>query len=337
MAPLIEALADPECAVRYQAVEALGAIGPDAAPAVPALVRAFDDQDESVRGKAADALGQIGAAAVPALIEVVHRRDAELRCHAITALGGAGPAAAAAIPDLVRALADPDEEIRTAAAAGLGQIGHGPEVAVAIPGLIAAQQDSDRFVRQNATAALGEFGTSDARIIPALAAAMRDRDRPVRFAASESLQAIGMPAFAALRALLREDDHEVRDDAALVLARIADPEHKCSENETDEQARGRVKAPRAALLAALNDPDERIRAGASYALGFLGRDLVPELIKALGDRSPLVRVQAARALEVIGTGAKAALDTLRARLADPNPEVRRGAATAIDAILQADP
>ena len=337
VAPLIEALADPDGTVRYEAVEALGAIGPDAAPAVPALVRALDDRDQSRRGKAAEALGQIGAAAVPSLIEVVHRPDPELRCHAITALGGAGPVAAAAISDLVRALADPDEQIRTAAAAGLGQIGHGPEAAVAIPGLIAAQHDSDRVVRQRATAALGEFGTSDARIIPTLAAAMRDRDRPVRFAARESLQAIGMPAFAALRALLREDDHEVRDDAALVLARIADPEHKCSENETDEQARGRVKAPRAALLAALKEPDERIRAGASYALGFLGRDLVPELIKTLDDHSPLVRVQAARAMEVIGTGAKAALDTLRARLADPDPEVRRGAATAIDAILKPDP
>ncbi len=337
VAPLIDALTDPDAAVRSEAAEALGLIGPDAAPAVRALVRALDDSDRQVRDKAEGALGQIGAAAVPALIEVAHRPDVDVRRQAIAALASAGPAAAAAIPDMIRALADPDEEIRTAAAEGIGQISHGPGAAAAIPVLLAASHDPDRFVRKRATAALGELGTSDARIIPALAAAMHDRDRDVRNTAGECLRSVGLPAFGALQALLREDDHELRDDAALALARIADPVYKDSENETDAQAQARVKAPRAALLAALHNPDERIRAGASYALGFLGPGLTPELIKALGDLSSLVRVQAARALGVIGTEAKTALDALRARSSDPDPEVRRTAATAIDAILKTDP
>jgi HEAT repeat protein len=66
--------------------------------------------------------------------------------------------------------------------------------------------------------------------------------------------------------------------------------------ETKESAHARLAVPRKALFAALQNPDARVRAGASRAIGYLGKDAVPEPIAALGDASPLVRFQASRAL-----------------------------------------
>lgn len=72
--PLVQALNDPEPAVRTAAARALAAIGPEASQATPALMQALDDRDHQVRVAAARALGQIGPAAheaVPALLQVL--------------------------------------------------------------------------------------------------------------------------------------------------------------------------------------------------------------------------------------------------------------------------
>jgi len=335
---LIEVLNDPDESLRSEGAVALGSIGPNAGAAVPALVRAIKDCPvETLADQAALALGQIGSEAVRALIEALHDHDGDVRRHAATALGGVGTKAAAAIPDLLPTLSDSDEEIRTAAAEALGQIGIGPGAAAAVPGLLGAIKDSDRDVRRIAALALGKIGPSSDRVIPALIFAMRDADNGVKHAGSSALEMIGMPALPALRALLRDDDRKLQDAAALALRRIADPQATGPEGETGEQARVRAKAARSLLFAALNDPDERTRAGASRALGYIGKDVVPELVVALGDMSSLVRLQAVRALGIIGNEASAALGSVRERLGDRDPNVRAAAEATIKAILTSDP
>jgi HEAT repeat protein len=317
----------------------LGAIGPDAAKAVPELAKlAAGEGDDLVADLATQALGEIKSAAVPTLIQLLHRGSPEARVRIINALGEAGSTAAAAIPDLVRARAGSDEEIRTAAAEALGKLGYGPEAAVAIPRLIEILKDPDRHVRKHAAKGLGEIGTKSDQVIPALMGAMRDRDSEVKNAASEALEVIGMPALPALRALLRDGDNELSDDAARILAQIASVKpYNRSEDETDQQARARFQAAPSALFAALKDPDERTRAGAAQALGYVGKEIVPDLVKALEDRSPLVRLQAVRALGFIGAEASPALDPVRSRLRDRDPDVRRAAEATIKAILKPDP
>jgi HEAT repeat protein len=108
-------------------------------------------------------------------------------------------------------------------------------------------------------------------------------------------------------------------------------------DETADQAHTRAKAARSALIAAIKDPDERTRTGAAGALGYVGKDIIPDLIAALSDTSPLVRLHVARALGVIGREASAALAPLRERLRDPDPDVRSAVEATIKAILAPGP
>ena len=71
---LVDALANPDPAVRHKSVAVLGRMGPEAAAAVPALIKLLDDPDPDVRKATARTLGQIGPAAkdaVPGLMETL--------------------------------------------------------------------------------------------------------------------------------------------------------------------------------------------------------------------------------------------------------------------------
>src|SRR5947209_8148010 len=59
----LEQLNAEDPALRREAVQAVGNMGPEAAEAVPDLVRALKDPDAGVRRQAAKALGNIGPAA----------------------------------------------------------------------------------------------------------------------------------------------------------------------------------------------------------------------------------------------------------------------------------
>jgi HEAT repeat protein len=112
--PLAEAalLRDENPATRREAVGRLEALGPAAAPAVPALIDALGDPDRWVRegaGKALAAVGPGAAAAVPALMKTLSDEDDYVRVRAAQALGAIGPAAKEAIPLLEFHAADPDE------------------------------------------------------------------------------------------------------------------------------------------------------------------------------------------------------------------------------------
>lgn len=90
---LVAALQDPEMYVRAWSAQALGGLGPGAAPAVPALIGLLEQYDEGGRNSACMALGEIG------------------------------PAAGEALPALRRALRDPSKDLRGFARRAIEKIG----------------------------------------------------------------------------------------------------------------------------------------------------------------------------------------------------------------------
>ncbi|MBI4862111.1 MAG: protein kinase [Candidatus Riflebacteria bacterium] len=92
--------APPYLAVPY--VQALGAIGPGAAPAVPVLRQALTGSNRWIQRASIDALGRLGPAAAPATPALEALRagsDPELSAAAREALSRIAPAAAPAGPD----------------------------------------------------------------------------------------------------------------------------------------------------------------------------------------------------------------------------------------------
>lgn len=116
---LIEALADPDLAVREAATKTLGGSGAEAAPP---LVKALRAEKAEVRSGAVAALARIGAEAVPALVLALQDKEKLARLGAARALGGIGRKAKQAAPALREALRDDGPEVRQAAEAALKAI-----------------------------------------------------------------------------------------------------------------------------------------------------------------------------------------------------------------------
>lgn len=109
---------------RFAAARRLGALGPAAAPAVPALVvNLYYDGAYEVRQAAAQALGEIGPGskkAIPALTAVLLTDFVHVRVDAAIALGKIGDKSA--IYSLVKALDDEDDGVSGEAARSIGLI-----------------------------------------------------------------------------------------------------------------------------------------------------------------------------------------------------------------------
>ena len=130
----IQTLSHRDADVRDSACHALGALGPDAKTAVPALIATLRDQDRYVRRSAAHAIGQIGPAvvsAVPALMKGLRDQEESVRRWAASSLGKIGPEAKPAVPALLQLLDDKEPDVLAYAAWALADIGKEPELVVA--------------------------------------------------------------------------------------------------------------------------------------------------------------------------------------------------------------
>lgn len=155
---LVECLESDDAELARWVAESLRRIGPDAAGAVPALLRAWKKEAgktwewTSVRNQLVGALGAMGPAAEPAIpliAECFRSRDRFAVRPCAYALAGIGPKA---LPHLVAGLADPDAGHRAAAAEALGRMG--AAAGSAAPLLRKALKDDDEQVRQQAERAL---------------------------------------------------------------------------------------------------------------------------------------------------------------------------------------
>jgi HEAT repeat protein len=269
-------------------------------------------------------------AALPDLPKAWQFADEDLRWHATLVLGHAGPEA---VPILLAALNDSDDETRMRAVWALGILG--PDAQPALEAVRGRLKDSNPAVRSTALFAVRRIATDPGPVVPELAALLADGDPEVRETASRTMAAIGKPAVAELRKMLKHEALDVRRLAVTTLGRIG-PEAADAvpdfvailrdtqsglQDETTEALAG-IGAPAvAALAAALKQQDDpALRKLAILALARVGKPAVPLLGGALADKDPSVRLQAVTALGRIGPDA---VDTVVAAFRDEDVEVRQ--------------
>lgn len=166
--------------VRRAAVGALGSLGPDAKPALPALMTALRDPDFSDPISLAGALGCIGAPAVDPLVACLSDSREHVRARAALALGTGRTLAPTALRALLMAARDKDESVRAWAMASLGAADESPEVVAALRHGLA---DPQSYVRACSAYAAARVIPADPKIGELLAELTLETDPEVAAAA----------------------------------------------------------------------------------------------------------------------------------------------------------
>jgi HEAT repeat protein len=303
--------------VRLAVLDTLAAMGPDAEPAIPALVHTLrtnyggQGKEELHQDyRSALALAAIGKPAVEGLKGLLDERKENVRAEVVMALGRIGPDAEAAVPDLIRMLGDDNERIGREVSVALGRIGQ-----AAVGPLIDACHQPETRVRTRAVEALGQLPTPDDRAREEILACARDDVPEVRAAAVGSLARLGVPD-ATLSEILHEDLRHEHEEVRLAAVNLL-------------VDRWELLLPLAAELGTLlTSEQEGVSRHAAFLLGRIGPDAAPILLDGLRREGSRVD-QVAEALAQIG---RPIVGRLAEAVGDPEPRVRRGAALALGQI-----
>jgi HEAT repeat protein len=199
----VRALNRADGEVRLRSIHALGAIGPHAADAVPALARIVtEDQEDKAREEAALALSKIAPASVAAVPFLARALDEDyvhlVRMNAAIALSKLGPLARPAVPALIRATQRRINRstagsftcnIQEMAALALGRATAGtPEGVSALVEALKSARTARK--RRLVAQALAEVGAPAREAAPRLKALLNDESPEVRETAKEALRKI---------------------------------------------------------------------------------------------------------------------------------------------------
>ncbi len=288
-------LEDLDEKARVAAARVLGSLGPDAAPAVPALAEALYDT-APVATAAAGALGRIGSAAAAAAPDL----DILARAGEPESVAASAVAALARVGDAARVsalLREPGR--RSVAWEGLKVAG--PE---AVPTFATLLRDRSWHVRAAAANVLAFTAPESPEVPDLLAGAARDQAPAVRLAALAGLARVARATTASVAAAgVAVSDAEARVRSAAVLALHA--------------AEGLPEARAERLAGALGSEDALVRLGAARALYALalrdgsvvaaGTPVASALRRAVDDPSPDTATAASLALLARGARDEALL------------------------------
>lgn len=324
-------------AFRVRAAFALGEVGPDAREALPVLFEAAKDTSNNfgprgrlpagvceaavaaVRKIDPRAEDELAKAVVPALAEAVaNPRDPRQREVAVAALGEFGPKAGPAVGALKKALADLLTPPKDPAPADLGPLSR----------RFASLDWHGDFTRQQLFRVLAGAGDQGRAEVLRVAGA-------AEVAPEHRLEALSvlLEVLPAEAAVVRAAEGLMKNKDPVFRARVA-------RALGTHGARARAFVP--LLIEALRDkemaeakdrgdawPVYIAEFSAAVALAEVGKDSVPGLAKALGDRDPLVRRQAALALSLLGGKNKEAAPALQESLRDQETAVALESAGAL--------
>jgi HEAT repeat protein len=322
---LRQALGDIDPGVRLAAVFTLGRIGPKAGAASDGLRRFTTHPTPLLRTLSIWALARVNPddeharqKAVAALLEALGGREPRVRAMAsralvdlhadpqriLPALGQMLDARGAEVlDDVLNVLASMGEpavpllerllRMREARARAARLLGRvGPGAKAALPALGDLITCEDAAVRREAILAIGAMGSAAGQSVPAIIEAMHDANTSVRYSACYALGQIGQGASAAQTALQKEIDGADPLLALVSAWALARIEPDCAHTTSKALPQ---------LMAALDDPEPMVRLEAATSLRCLGpraKAAAPMLARvAREDPSDLIREMAGEALQ----------------------------------------
>jgi HEAT repeat protein len=347
---ILGALDDKETAVREEAVRALGRKG---TLGLPALLRLLEAPDERTKDLAVHAMGAMRPPPADAVAALLPGAGPDKRLSLALALAGMDDDRG--VPPLVECLSGRIPGSGSRAAWALRRLG-----ARAVPHLLSVLKEGPAPARYHAAVALG--GIRGSGTGPALAEALKDPDPLVRASAAEGLvrkeEELLPPA---VEEALRSPAPETRFWAAVVRAHRSpawDPgplleglrlapllEEEVDARVRDLEGEGRrpfvrglyVEAIRRTLpesarllVERMTDPDEGTRAAAKEVLDCLRPDVESALLEGAKGGSGTRRYACLRIL--MEWRCPAAAGPALSALKDPEPEVRRIAASLLGAL-----
>jgi HEAT repeat protein len=345
---LTRLLSDPDETIRGMVAGVLWEV--NGFSAVPELRKALADRSRDVRLIAAASLLQLGvdpAEVLPVLLAELKDGPPEARDHVIAVLGGLGPAAKDAVAPLAARL--PDADARTAAAI-TQTLGHiGPAAKDAIPALkkrLADEKEAVDLLRPRVAVALWRIAR-DPDAAKLLRTQLTGKDDPAatRHETVKTLWRIdaGKETLAALAEQLKSETPRFaiaaagalgdKDSVALLGKLLA---HKdlntraqavVALHQLGTRAAGAIEPLQA--LAKDNDPHMAFWATSAVCRIEPKAEAVAALAGYLGDRNPMTRHDAARALAQLGAAGKPAVAQLTAAMADADGYVGVAAAVAL--------
>jgi HEAT repeat protein len=186
---LCRALRDEDARTASGAAQAIGNMGEEGSPAIPALAEAMRGTNIVLCRLAAKSLSQIGAPALATLITHLKHHDPFVRGEAAVSLGWMGEKAAAAVQPLT-------ELIRTNAApkngSQSGQPGYGTPSTTVAPVKAKTTTDTqiEETTRINAITALGRIGPDAMTALPYLQDALAEGSESIRRAAEVAIRQV---------------------------------------------------------------------------------------------------------------------------------------------------
>jgi HEAT repeat protein len=282
----------------------------------------------------------MGPADVPHLLAALRDgSNVKNRRFAAEALAHLRTRAPEALPVLIRALDDEDEEVRDSVLWALQRVG--PRAAACRP-----RPTAPAWAGQPPPGVLSVLGALGPTAYPVLTQVYRRGDVDTRTAVIESLSDAGPGALPLLRAALDDPAATVRSAALLVLGTarldvspllgrlLADFRTANAEDRASILfVLGCVQPPRREALEvigrALGDPQDKVGETAARVLQQLNRTAagaIPQLLEALTDFRPEVRLRAAMTLGCVVPADRGVVLGLCRTLKDEDPDVRRQAA-----------
>jgi HEAT repeat protein len=178
----------------------------------------------------------------------------------------------------------------------------------------------DPAARRSAVFALGKLGTSAAPWLPRLLKVLReDQSAEVRETAAFALGEIGKGSIRAIQ------NGDLVPTLAAAVTGDADPLVRRSAAVALGEMGSDAEAGQPALEKAVTDKQPEVRQNAAWALGRIGPGGVMALSRAMTDRDPLVVRDAANSLGLLKDKARPALLQLLAATQNPDTEVKKAA------------